>query len=108
MYEASDILLGDHLCEKSQTIKWMDVSQPQHRRRRLLNHSKLVEMREKIPIRRTSDTHYPQRPNDLEDVCLYAEYKKAGVDDDGNPVYCMLTKPILPNHKMFDPAKENE
>ena len=117
MYEASDILLGDHLCEKSQTIKWIDVSQAQHRRRRLLNHSKLVEMREKNPDStdifgdNLIDTHYPQRPDDLEDVCLYnfvAEYKKAGVDDDGNSVYCMFTKPILPNHKMFDLAKENE
>ena len=57
------------------------------------------------------DTHYFQTPDDLEDVCLYdsvAEYKKAGVDNDGNPVYSMLTKPILPNHKMFNPAKENE
>jgi ATP-dependent DNA helicase PIF1 len=46
----------------------------------------------------------------MEDVYLYdfAEYKKSGVDDDGNPVYSMLTKPILPYHRMFDPSKENE
>ena len=90
------------------------MSQPQHRRMRLLNHSKLVEIREKNPDSANIfednliDTHYPQRPNGLQDVCLnefVAEYKKAGVDDDSNPVYCMLTKPI---HKMFDPAKENE
>ena len=46
----------------------------------------------------------------MEDVCLYdfvAEYKKSGVDDDGNPGYSMLTKPILPN-QMFDPSKENK
>jgi hypothetical protein len=49
MYEASHLLLGDHLCEKSQTIKWIDVSQPQHRRRRRMNYSKLVEMRERNP-----------------------------------------------------------
>ena len=65
MYEASDILLGDHLCEKSQTIKWIDVSQPQHQRRRLLNHSKLVEMQKKNPDStdifedNLIDTHYP-------------------------------------------------
>ena len=28
LYEASDLLLGYHLCGKSQTIKWIDVSQP--------------------------------------------------------------------------------
>ena len=42
LYEASDLLLGDHL---SQTVKWIDVSRPQQRKRRLLHHSKLVEMR---------------------------------------------------------------
>ena len=36
LYEASDLLLGgDHLCGKSQTIKWVDVSQPHNRKRRL-------------------------------------------------------------------------
>ena len=24
LYEASDLLLGDHLCEKSDTVKWID------------------------------------------------------------------------------------
>ena len=28
LYEASDILLGDHLCEKSQTVQWIVVEQP--------------------------------------------------------------------------------
>ena len=36
LYEASDLLLGDHLCGKSQTVKWIDMSQPQQRKRRLL------------------------------------------------------------------------
>ena len=67
MYEASDIPLGDHLCEKSQTTEWINVSQPQHQRRRLLNHCKLVEMQEKncdstdIFEDNLIDTHYPQR-----------------------------------------------
>ena len=29
LYEASDLLLGDHLCEKSDTVKWIDISMPQ-------------------------------------------------------------------------------
>ena len=49
LYEASDLLLGDHLCGKSKTVKWIDVSLPQNRERRLMNHSKLVEMRERDP-----------------------------------------------------------
>ena len=49
LYEASDLLLGDHLCEKSTTIKWIDVSPSHNRKRRLRNHSKLVEIREINP-----------------------------------------------------------
>ena len=93
LYEASDLLLGDHLCGKSQTIKWIDVSPPQHRRRRLINHSKLVELREKNPdstLRITCWTHSILR--DLEkwrtSVCMtfFAEYTKSEVDKDGNSV----------------------
>ena len=47
LYEASDLLLGDHLCEKSTTIKWIDVSPSHKRKRRLKNHSALVEIRER-------------------------------------------------------------
>ena len=36
LYEASD-LLRDHLCGKSETIKWIDVCLPQNRKR-LINH----------------------------------------------------------------------
>ena len=50
LYESSDILLGDHLCEKSKSnIKWVDASQPHQGKRRLVDHSKLVEMRERNP-----------------------------------------------------------
>ena len=46
LYEASDLLLGYHRCGKSQTIKWVDVSQPHNRKRRLRDHSKLVEIQQ--------------------------------------------------------------
>ena len=45
------------------------------------------------------------------EVCLYdfvAEYEKCGVDEGGNPVYRERSKPILPNHRLYNPAKENE
>ena len=57
------------------------------------------------------DTFYPQRPSDMEDVCLYdfvAEYTKCGVDDDRNTAYRKLGKTVLPNHKSYDPKRENE
>ena len=34
LYEASDLLLGDHLTEKSVTVKWVDAAMPQKRMRR--------------------------------------------------------------------------
>ena len=117
LYEASDLLLGDHLCGKSVTIKWIDVSQPHNRKRRLMNHSRLVEMRESNPNStailedNVIDTFYPQRPDDMEDVCLYdfvVNYAKCGIDKDGNVVYRKLNKSVLPNHKSYNPNKENE
>ncbi|CAI8024100.1 hypothetical protein GBAR_LOCUS14030 [Geodia barretti] len=77
LYEASDLLLGDHLCEKSTTIKWIDVSLSQNRNRRLRNHSKLVEIREMNPDSTDTfeenlvDDFYPKRPDDMEEICLY-------------------------------------
>ena len=44
LYEASDILLDDHLCEKSQTVQWIAADQPHKRKRRLRNHSTLKDL----------------------------------------------------------------
>ena len=41
LYEASDLLLGDHLTEKSATVKWIDVSMPHKRNRTLKDHKEL-------------------------------------------------------------------
>ena len=77
LYEASGLLLGDQLCGKSQTIQWVDVSQPHNRKRRLKDHSKLQEIREQDPNSTNIfepnlvDTLYPERPDEMEDVCLY-------------------------------------
>ena len=76
LYEASDLLLGDHLTEKSDTVKWIDVSMPHKRNRRLKDHSVLQEIAktnpdtEEIFKENLLDTFYPQRPESLEDVCL--------------------------------------
>ena len=101
----------------STTIKWIDVSPSHNRKRRLKNHSTLVEIRERDPQStdifedNLIDNFYPERPDDMEEVCLYdfvAEYEKCGVDEGGNPVYRERSKPILPNHRVYNPAKENE
>ena len=47
----------------------------------------------------------------MEDVCLYdfvADYVKSGVDKDGKVVYRTLGKSVLPNHKLYNPNRENE
>lgn len=44
LYEASVFLLGDHLTEKSDTVKWVDVSMPHKRHRSLKNHKVLEDM----------------------------------------------------------------
>ena len=57
------------------------------------------------------DTFYPQRPASLDNVCLYdfvAKYEFQGIDTSGQRVYRKLTKPKLPNHKIFDPEKEDQ
>ena len=117
LYEASDLLLGDHLTEKSNTVKWVDVAMPHKRSRRLKNHKVLQKMAECNPNDKAIfednvvDTFYPQRPAKLEHVCLYdfiAQYEFQGIDDQGQRVYEKLGKPKLPNHKIFDPEIESQ
>ena len=117
LYEASDLLLGDHLTEKSDTVKWLDVSMPHKRSRRLKNHKQLQQIAKCSPDTKyifednLVDTYYPKRPQELEDVCLYdfvANYEWQGRDDDGNRKYRKLSKPRLPNHKLFDPENEDQ
>ena len=49
LYEASDLLLGDHLCEKSDTVKWIDISMPHKRNGRLKDHKMLQEIAKENP-----------------------------------------------------------
>ena len=49
LYEASDILLGDHLHEKSATVQWIGADMPHKRKRMLKNHSELKAMAAKNP-----------------------------------------------------------
>ena len=117
LYEASDLLLGDHLTEKSVTVKWIDVAMPHKRKRRLKSHTQLVEMEKNNPGSTDTlegsvvDIYYPTRPEGLENVCLYdfvKWYAYSGTGDNGTRIYQKFQKPILPNHKLFDPLIENQ
>ena len=51
-----------------------------------------------------------ERPDAMEDVYLYdfvSKYDYAGKDD-GARKYKLLNKPRLPNHKIFNPVKEDQ
>ena len=106
-----------YIGESSLAIQWVDVCQPHNRKRRLKDHSKLQEVREQDPNSTNIfepnlvDTFYPERPDEMEDVCLYdfvANYAKSGVDKNGRRQYRKLKNCVLPNHKVFNPSRENE
>ena len=77
LYEASDLLLGEHVCEKSDAVKWIVVSMPHKRNWRLKDHGEFLEMEstdpdsEEIFKENLYNNYYPGRPDDLEDVCLH-------------------------------------
>ena len=77
LYEASNLLLGDHLLEKSETVQYVSVEMPHKRRRRLKNHSELKDLAETDPdsedifMEDVIGTHYPKRPDNLDDLCLH-------------------------------------
>ena len=116
LYEASDILLGDHLHEISATVQWIGADMPHKRKRMLKNHSELKAMAAKNQMPKTYapsliDNFYQTRPSELENVRLYdfvAHYKYDGNDKNGERKYRKLTKPVLPNDKIFNPLKEEE
>ncbi len=74
LYEASDLLLGDHLCEKSDTVQWMDVSMPHKGSRRLKDYKVLNEIANRDPDTEDNfeenliDNLYPQRPQSMDGV----------------------------------------
>ena len=113
LYEASDLLLGDHLTEKSETVKWIDAAFPHKRKRRVKNHKQLVSIDTHDPTstdileNNVLDNFYPQRPRNMDDVCLYdfiKWYEYSGTDTIGQRVYRKRTKAWLPNHKLYDPS----
>ena len=117
LYEASDLLLGDHLLEKSESVVYVLVEMPHKRSRRLKNHGELVNLAEKSPdsedifMEDIVSCNYPNRPDDLEDLCLHdfvANYDSHSKDSQGRRIYRTVTKSRLVSQKMFDPKKEDQ
>ena len=117
LYEAADLLLGDHLTEKSVTVQWVDVSMPHKRSHRLKSYSDLQRIAEHNPELENIfednliESHYPSRPEKLTDMCLYdfvAWIDWTHRDKQGQKDYRRLNKPRLPNHKAFNQEKEEQ
>uniref|UniRef100_A0A1X7SQG3 ATP-dependent DNA helicase n=1 Tax=Amphimedon queenslandica TaxID=400682 RepID=A0A1X7SQG3_AMPQE len=54
---------------------------------------------------------YPTRPNNMEDVSLYefvVNYKFDKIGENGEREYKLRSKPVLPNHRKFNPMQEAE
>ena len=77
LYEAADLVLGDHLTEKSCTVKYVDVSLPSKHSHRLKSHKELQRLALNEPNSDEMFEHclienyYPDRPQNLEEMCLY-------------------------------------
>ena len=117
LYEASDLLLGHHLMEKSEAVQWVKVGMPHKRNRRLKKHKELTAMVQGNPDcdeifeENLVDTHCPQRPCAMASVCLYdfvALYVFDGRDRNGERQYRRRLTPQLVNHMAFDPEKEDQ
>ena len=117
MYEASDLLLGDHLTEKSDAVYWVDTRQPHKRTRRIRDFKVLKSLVDNDP--KSNDiyepsllnTFYPGRPNELEDVCLYdfvSKFNWSGKDNQGLRQYKKLNKLRTISHKLFDPDNADQ
>ena len=108
------LLLGDHLTEKSNNVKWVDVAMPHKmscRQKVLQEMAKHNPSDKAIFEDNVVDTFYSQRPAKLEHVLLYdfiAQYEFQGIHDQGQRVYKKLGKLKLPNHKIFDPEIESQ
>ena len=117
LYESADLLLGNHLCSKSESVEWISVEHPSKRKHRIKKFNELKNLAQAAPHSTDLyesglvDTFYPQRSNELEECCLYGFkkwYKFNGLDAQGKRSYYKLNKPILPNHKLYDPNKDEQ
>ena len=116
LYEASDLLLGDHLFQKSDTVQWIAVEKPEKRKVRVKKYQELKQLAESDPDSNELyqanllDNFYPNRPPALHDVCLYdfVKWYHKGDDVDGRRQYVKHQKPRIPNHRIYDPSNPEE
>ena len=95
--EACDLLVGDHLTEKSANVEFVNAKLPTKHPRKLKTYSKLQKLSAADPnstdifAPSLIDVHYPNRPDRLPAMCLRR-----------------LTKPLVVNHPVFDPNRKEQ
>ena len=117
LYEVADILLGEHMYEKSDAVQWISVERPDKRKVRIKGYRKLQQMAESDPDSNDLyqanriDNFYPNRPASLDHVCLYdfvKWYCRGDDDAEGRRQYVRAGKPKIPNHRLYHPNKPEE
>ena len=112
LYEASDILLKDHLLSKSVDVHWVNVNQPSKRK---CHYSALQDMAKSNPNStyifepNIIDDHYPNIPENLESVCLH-EYVAAYERKKCSGVMSTVprNKRVLVDYIVYNPSKEDQ
>ena len=99
LYEAADILLGEHLYEKSDAVQWISIDRPDKRKVRIKGYRELQQMAESDPDSNDLyqanliDNFYPNRPASLGHVCLYdfvKWYRRGDNDAEGRRQYVSM------------------
>ena len=107
LYEASDMLLGDQLCDNSCTCEATEVEKPQT----IEGLEELDPGSENVFMDNLVGNHYPDRPQNLERVCLHdfvANYTANGKHNSGHKTSRELQKPRLVNHYVFNPQTNED
>ena len=117
MYEAADLLLGEFLYAKSDTVKWITVEEPHKCNRVLKNYKDIKLLHDNDPnspdifAPNIIDDTCPKKPREFGHVCLYKFiqwYNHYGIDHSTGYTKCVKRlKPILVNHRLFDTSKED-
>ena len=77
LYKAANILLGDHLSEKSDCVQSVSVEKPEKRKVGIKKYGQLKQLAESNPDSNDLyeanllDNFYPSQPAALSDVCLF-------------------------------------
>ena len=82
LYEAADLLLSNHISEKSVTVQFVNARLPSKRSRMLKKMSDLRKLNkidpdsEDVFVPTLIEDHYPARPDSLNDMCLSQKPQK--------------------------------